>query len=315
MSRPYRILGENAFYHITSRGDGRRNIYKNESDYLKFLDYVMRAKEKFRFRLYAYVLMTNHYHLLVQTLQANLPRIMHYINSCYTTYYNVTKRNAGHLFQGRYRSLIVDADSYFKGLTRYIHLNPVKAKIVERPEEYRWSSYKGYISGRGDGYIDNEATRMVLGMNGAEYMRFVNSGLTEKDDIFKDVYAGSILGGVSFIKERLKELKLQVESTDISYLDRYEERVEDEAIIGFICKEFKIEREDLLRSKNKKDQAKKNCMYLLRRLTGKSNKEIGKVFDVSHTAISKACSSFEEGISKSKKAKKLLELQISHFKG
>lgn len=315
MPRPYRILGENAFYHITSRGDGRRNIYIKENDYLKFLDYVMRAKEKFQFRLYAYVLMTNHYHLIIQTLQANLPQIMHYINSGYTSYYNVTKRNTGHLFQGRYKSLIVDENSYFKELTRYIHLNPVKAKIVEKPEEYRWSSYKGYISKKEDSYVDIEAVKMVLGMNGAEYKRFVNSGITEKENIFKDVYAGSILGGVPFIKEKIRELKFQAGNTDISYLDRYEEMVAVEAIIGFICKEFKIVREDLLGSKNKKNQAKKNCIYLLKRFTGKNNKEIGKIFDISHTAISKACSSLEEEISKNKTAKKRIEIQISHFRG
>lgn len=315
MSRPYRILGENEFYHITSRGNGRRNIYNEDKDYIKFLDYLVRVKEKFQFRLYAYVLMTNHYHLLIQTLQANLHRIMHYINGSYTTYYNKIKRNTGHLFQGRYKSLIVDADSYFKELTRYIHLNPVKAKIAEKPEEYRWSSYKGYLSGKGDGYIDKEAIKNVLCMSVNEYKRFVCSGITEKEDIFKDVYAGSMLGGASFIKEKIEELKLQMESVDISYLSRYKGSIEAEDIVDYISSEYKIKKEDLLKSKNKQNQAKKNCIYLLKRLTGSSNKEIGKTFNISYSAVSKAGSSFEEEMLKNKKTKKLIESQVSHFKG
>ncbi len=133
MSRPYRLEAKNTLYHLTSRGDDRKKIYASEYDHKKFMEYVLKAKERFKFRLYAYVLMTNHYHLLIETLQANLSKIMHYINSSYTTYYNVKRKKAGHLFQGRYKSLIVDKDSYFLELTKYIHLNPVKAGIVELP--------------------------------------------------------------------------------------------------------------------------------------------------------------------------------------
>ena len=315
MARPYRILGEKAFYHITSRGDGRRKIYKKEKDYIKFLEYVMRAKDRFQFRLYAYVLMTNHYHLLIQTLQANLSQIMHYINSCYTGYYNAVRTNTGHLFQGRYKSLIVDADSYFKELTRYIHLNPVKAKIVEKPEDYKWSSYKGYISKKGDVYIDKGAIKGVLGMTERGYKQFVAAGINESEDIFKDIYAGSILGKADFIKEKIKELKIQVGSTDISYMNNYDEDIGEEDIIEFICKEYEIDKENLLKSKNKQNLAKKNCIYLLKRLTSKSNKEIGAVFCLSYSSISKAYSSFESEMMKNRKTQKILNFQISHFKG
>ena len=154
MARPYRLESENTLYHITSRGNDRKNIYASEFDNEKFLEYVLKAKKRFKFRLYAYVLMTNHYHLLIETLQPNLSKIMHFINGSYTTYYNVKRKKAGHLFQGRYESIIVDKDSYFEVLTKYIHLNPVKARIVNVPEEYKWSSYRGFIGEVKDKYID-----------------------------------------------------------------------------------------------------------------------------------------------------------------
>lgn len=315
MARPYRILGENAFYHITSHGNGCRSIYEGERDYLKFLEYLLQAKEKFQFRLYAYVLMTNHYHLLVQTLQANLSKIMHYINGAYTAYYNKTNKNAGHLFQGRYKSLIIDADNYFKKVTRYIHLNPVKAKMAERPQDYKWSSYRGYMSGKGDGYIDKEEIGKVLDMSMEEYEKFVCAGKDEKDDIFKEVYAGSILGSEGFIKETMQVLKGRIENKDIAYGEKLRRQISAEDVLEFVSREYKMGRKEILGSKNKQNQAKKSCIYLLRRITDKTNKEIGEMFGMGHTAVSKVCGKMEQEIESDKRIRKVMESQVSRFKG
>lgn len=314
MARPHRILRENAFYHITSRGNGRRSIYEGERDYLKFLEYLLQSKEKFQFRLYAYALMTNHYHLLVQTLQANLPKIMHYINSAYTTYYNKTNKNVGHLFQGRYKSLIIDVDSYFKKVTRYIHLNPVKARIAESPQDYRWSSYRGYMSRKGDGYIDKKEIEKVLDMDMEEYRKFVCAGKDE-EDIFKEVYAGSILGSACFIKETIQVLKGRIENKDIAYGEKLRGQINAEDVLEFVSQEYKMGREEILGSKNKQNQAKKNCIYLLRRITDKTNKEIGEMFGMGHTAVSKVCSKMEQEMGCNKWIREVVENQVSHFKG
>ena len=138
MARPYRLQIENGLYHITSRGNERRQIYLDDSDYKKFLEYVGKAKEKYKVYLYAYVLMSNHYHLLIETTQENLSHLMHYLNGSYTSYFNWKHKRHGHLFQGRYKSILVDKETYFMELTRYIHLNPVKAKMVEDPLKYPW---------------------------------------------------------------------------------------------------------------------------------------------------------------------------------
>ena len=124
MARQHRLQAPNCFYHITSRGDDRKKIFLNETDFRKFLAYLKKAKEKFNFYLYAYCLLDNHYHLLLETSQANLSQIMQYLNTAYTIYYNTKHKRHGHLFQGRFKSILIEADSYFAELTRYIHLNP-----------------------------------------------------------------------------------------------------------------------------------------------------------------------------------------------
>ena len=107
MARPLRIEFEGAFYHITARGNERREIYESRSDYEKFKEYIKGAQEKYCFILHAYALMTNHYHLIIETPKANLSKIMHYINGSYTTYFNARRKRSGHLFQGRYKALLV----------------------------------------------------------------------------------------------------------------------------------------------------------------------------------------------------------------
>ena len=167
MARPYRLQSEDCFYHITSRGNDRKKIFLNDTDFEKFLEYIVKAKEKYDFYLLAYVLMSNHYHLLIKTNRQNLSKIMHYINGSYTTYFNLKRGKSGHLFQGRYKSLVVDADSYFQELTRYIHLNPIRAKVVENPGDYKWSSYKAYIGRkRKDKYIDKQEIRKYIDITG-----------------------------------------------------------------------------------------------------------------------------------------------------
>ena len=124
MARPLRITFPGAFYHVTSRGNERKNIYKSKRDREKFLEYLGEAHERYGAIIHAYCLMTNHYHLLIETPDANLPQIMKHLNSSYTTYFNVKRKRFGHLFQGRYKAFLVYKDDYALELSRYIHLNP-----------------------------------------------------------------------------------------------------------------------------------------------------------------------------------------------
>jgi REP element-mobilizing transposase RayT len=130
MARPLRIEFAGALYHVTARGNERKAIYRDDADRSRFLDGVRRAVDRFHLLLHANVLMDNHYHLLVETLEANLSQAMRDLDGNYAQYFNRAHRRVGHLFQARYKAILVDRDTYLLELSRYIHLNPVRAGMV-----------------------------------------------------------------------------------------------------------------------------------------------------------------------------------------
>ncbi|MEK7849573.1 MAG: transposase [Candidatus Omnitrophota bacterium] len=315
MSRPYRLQGANCLYHITSRGDDRKRIFVNETDYLKFLEYLKAAKGKFKFYLYAYCLMGNHYHLFFETTQPNLSAIMHSINTAYTTYYNIKRQRCGHLFQGRYKSILVDADTYFLELTRYIHLNPVKAKMAPTPIEYKWSSYKGYLSQKGDGIIDKYEIKKYLDMTPKQYCQFVAQGIDKEIDPFKNVYAGFLLGPLDFIKGKLESLKEQVEGRDLSYKKELSiNQVNEHDVIEAVAKHFNKSAEELLKMKSRPATEKKIAIYLIKQLTALTNNQTGKIFGITFSAVSKAARDVVMLMEEDLKIRKTIEGLISTFK-
>lgn len=314
MPRPYRIQGEGCFYHITSRGDDRKKIFISEYDYRKFLEYILAAREKYKFHFYAYCLMSNHYHLLIETTQPNVSRIMHYINGSYTTYYNVKRRKCGHVFQGRFKSILVEKEAYLLELSRYIHLNPLRAKMVALPEEYKWSSYAGYLNKNGDGYIDKDKINEYITIKSNKYRQFVLDGLNIKQNPFVNLYAGFILGSEYFIKDKLKILKEEVETKDFSYKKAFRPAIDPETIISSVARYYKKTNQDIL-SLNKRPVTIKNiAVYLIKRYTALTNNVIGKLFSLTYSAVSKAAKNIESLIAQDKRLKEETEKIISTFK-
>jgi putative transposase len=146
MARPLRIEYPGAHYHVMSRGNERRPIVRDDADREKRLDWLRRTIETYGWRLHAFTLMNNHDHLFVETPEAKLSAGMQFFNGAYTSYFNRRYRRAGHLLQGRYKAQLVEEEGYYLEVSRYIHLNAVRACCVERPEQYRWSSYPSYHS-------------------------------------------------------------------------------------------------------------------------------------------------------------------------
>jgi putative transposase len=142
MARPLRIEFADALYHVTSRGNEQRPIFRTIRDRQQFLVFLGKAVKRFGWSVTAWVLMTNHFHLVLQTPEPNLSKGMHWLNSAYANWYNRIHGRCGHLFQGRFKALLVDQEAYFAEVLRYVVLNPVRAKMCERPEDYRWSSYR-----------------------------------------------------------------------------------------------------------------------------------------------------------------------------
>lgn len=300
MARHYRLQGEGFVYHIISRGDNRKKIFINNFDYDKFFEYLKIAKEKFKFYLYAYCLMSNHYHLLLETPLANISRIMQYLNTCYTVYYNIKRDNCGHLFQGRYKSIIVDKDNYLLELTRYIHLNPVRANIVEDPANYKWNSYGEYISENKINLIDKNQIYKYFQIEPEVYRDFVLKNLKKNYSPFKDLYLKSILGKEEFVKKILNIFKKQAKAKEFAYKHTILKRVNPEDVIDIIAKYFNKTPEQLCKSKKRPMTIKKLTIYLLRQKTDLTNTQIGEFFNMTSTAVSKAMLDFERQLKENK---------------
>ena len=145
MARKPRIEVEGGLYHLITRGVDRRDIFHSPEDHKKFLSLLAVQKEKLPFFLYAYCLMTNHVHLLIERMTDDVGRIMHRVLTGYTQYYNRKYRRSGHLLQGRHKAILCQSDMYLAELVRYIHLNPVRAKMVRKVENYPYSSHRAYM--------------------------------------------------------------------------------------------------------------------------------------------------------------------------
>jgi REP-associated tyrosine transposase len=142
MTRPLRVEFPGGVYHVTSRGDGRDDIFIDDDDRQRFLDLLGHTIERFGWRCHAYCLMTNHYHLLIETPKPNLARGMRHLNGVYTQRFNRRHGRVGHVFQGRYKAIVVQKDAHLLALCRYVVLNPVRARLVKRAGEWLWSSYR-----------------------------------------------------------------------------------------------------------------------------------------------------------------------------
>ena len=212
MARAPRIWFPGAVYHIIQRGNDLQNIFREDNDYRWFLKTVEEVKKEMVFKVCAYTLMDNHYHMTIEATEKHISAIMHAINSTYALRFNKKYQRAGHLFQGRFKGILVDKDSYLLELSRYIHLNPVKAGLVKRPEDYEWSSYGIYLYKKEDSLVDSEVILSQFGsvfQDGNEsYSNFVNEKLErikeEKDWLKTHIRRQRFLGGPDFIQKMLK---------------------------------------------------------------------------------------------------------------
>jgi REP element-mobilizing transposase RayT len=214
MARPLRIEYPGALYHVTSRGNARHKIFKTDKDRLYFIELLGIIADRFRWLCYAYCLMDNHYHLVIETQEANLANGMRQLNGVYTQKYNRKYQKTGHVFQGRYKAIIVDRDSYFLELCRYVVLNPVRAHAVEKAEDWKWSSYRA-AAGSADAppFL---ATDGILGLFSKKktracelYRKFVAKGLSGTSpwqELKDQIYLGDapFIGKIKNLRSREK---------------------------------------------------------------------------------------------------------------
>ena len=295
MARPLRVEYPGAFYHVINRGNAGENLFKGIRDREKFLEYLETAIERFSLKIYTYCLMTNHFHVLLETQLPNLSQAIQWVNVSYAGYFNRKYQRNGHLFQGRFKSILVDADEYLKQLSRYIHLNPVRANLVEHPDEYKWSSYST-ITGKTKepAWLESALLLSQFGTKRKQaitnYKKFVEEANTKDlKNPAKDLSGGFILGSPDFviwIKETF--LSTRSDENEIPQLRELKPRINIDQIVEAVCREFNCEIETILQKGRKRNVARDVAIYLVRVLSGEKGKNIGEYFgNISGAAITR----------------------------
>jgi REP element-mobilizing transposase RayT len=308
MARPLRIQYENAYYHVTCRGNARQAIFSSDATRSAFLDLLDRSSDIYRTEILAYVLMDNHFHLLVKTPLGNLQEFMRHLNISYTSWYNRHHRRSGHLYQGRYHSLLIDADNYLKEVSRYIHLNPVMIKkertrdaAVRRKalRSYAWSSYPGYLSPRdrrpflrAAEILDRYGGDTARGRRG--YARYVEQGLSGELLNPLDLGKGhGIVGDADYVNAiRGQYHSGDADTREIPAARSPTVRLDPERIIRAVCAVTGASRAALLQ-KGFRGFGRGLLMELLYRHGGMKQREIGALLGIDYSAVSISRKRFE----------------------
>ncbi|MCK4984911.1 MAG: transposase [Desulfobacterales bacterium] len=317
MSRPLRIKYPNAWYHILNRGRRKELIFIDKKDYYRFIDLLKDTSEQWNLRIAAYCLMPSHYHLLVQTPDANISRCMRHIDGVYTQRFNGHHECNGSLFRGRYKSILVDADSYLLQLVRYIHYNPLKAGLTDRIDRYLWSSHRGYLSKAEKwNWLYKDFVFSMLSKNKGDrlknYRQFIS--MEEENDISKVLDKKkwpAMLGSVDFltkVKEKFFSEKINDEVPQSRELapDPYQ-------IQKIVCEYYRIDKGKLFSSRRGIFNEPRNiAIYLTRRLRGDSLKQIGVHFKLKkYSSVSSIIERMNEAIAKDQKLRNRIEKLIA----
>ena len=295
MARPLRIAFAGALYHVTARGNERKPIYRDDRDRARFLERLAAVVHTHRLRVHAFALMRNHFHLLVETPEANVSRAMGQLTGSYTQDFNRRHHRSGHLFQGRYKAILVEKDSYLLELSRYIHLNPVRVGEVSRAWEFAWSSAAAYVGKAtvpefltvGDVLAHFGRRRAVARRR---YADFVADGAASKGEKPWRLVEGQVLLGERAWVERMKRrLAGTAVATKIVARTALQPRPAVSVVIAQVCRAAQVERATLLRPRGGRGGwARAVAMALAWEVCGLGQREIGRAFGVGPHAVSKA---------------------------
>lgn len=227
MARPLRIEFAGAVYHVTSRGDRQEDIYLDDDDRELWLSVFAETCDRYNWRCHAWVQMTNHYHLLIETIDGNLSRGMRHLNGVYTQKHNVRHKRVGHLYQGRYKAILVDRESYLLEVSRYVVLNPLRAKMIDHLSDWKWSSYRSMIGNASVAvWLETDWILRHFGRKRKQaiksYVEFVNAGKGSVP-VWEEKIHPSILGDETFIESIYRE-HVEDATPEIKEINRMERR-------------------------------------------------------------------------------------------
>ncbi len=302
MARPLRIEFEGAIYHFMSRGKARQDIVLDDVDREKRLDWLRRTVETYGWRLHAFTLMGNHDHLFVETPEPNLSAGMQYLNGSYTSYFNRRHRRSGHLFQGRFKGHLIEEKGYFLEVSRYIHLNPVRAKMVTSPEQYRWSSFRGYQrANRTVPWVMYDRVLKEFGTSSSlarrAYTRFVRSGIENPPPSpFAGALEEILLGSDAFIARIRRLLDDRSPDPSIPQLKQIRARPSLEKIVLVVGEDFGQDTQTWSPGRRSDDASRAVAAYLARRCFGYPAREVAEALGYrSASSIPRAVSRVESG--------------------
>ncbi len=328
MTRPLRIQFPRAVYHVINRGNEKSAIFNDDEDRNCFLKILAQSSKIYNIKLYCFVLMKNHFHLLVETPLGNLSEFMRHFNITYTSHYNRQHSRVGHLYQGRYKSILVEKDSYLTMVSRYIHLNPARTALVKnyKPEQqlqylwaYNWSSLPGYLNPAIQ--LDFLNYKTVLAEYGGcnqtginQYKQQLAEDLNSDFSINDKIIGQSILGSkkfVSRIKNRHLKKKDGRENPGIGEIHKY---LSQDIVLSLLADKFGVKPEMLFTTT---EQVKQITMTVLYSYASLNNREIGELFGVDYSTVSQNRKRLRERVKKDKKAETLLrriESRLSRIK-
>jgi putative transposase len=302
MARPLRIELAGGLYHVMSRGNERRAIVRDDVDRQRRLDWLERTIQTYGWRLHSFVLMTNHEHLFVETPEPNLSAGMHFLNSSYAGYFNLRHRRVGHLFQGRFKAQLIEEEGHYREISRYLHLNPVRAKLAKGPEEWPWSSYPGYHrAAKVLGWVTYDRVLSEFAKDKVEarrrYRQFVAAGIAQPPACpWAKAFGGLIVGSEAFAQRIRRLLGDRPTDPDVPQLAHLRARPSLEQIIGAVAGHFGGSLKRWSAGSRCDDASRAAAAYLARRKYGYSTAEVARALGYrGHSSVGTAISRIEAG--------------------
>lgn len=288
MARPLRLEFPGALYHITARGNAQQSIFLDDTDRQKFLRLLGREIQQQHWRCYGYCLMGNHYHLVIETPEGNLSHGLKRLHGTYTQWFNRRHQRVGHVLQGRFKSLLVDKESYLQELCRYVVLNPVRANMVSEAGAWAWSSYRAIVGTQEvPDWLDVAAVLALFDNEQARarraYRQFVTDGVHQSSP-WGNVTGQIFLGGPDFL-ERIERLVQRKSLVNVPTAQTKPTRLSPDEVLRHVASTYRLHVNDV-RKRSHRD-AYQTAVYLLRRAANESLQTVAVRFRISPSRISK----------------------------
>ena len=310
MARPLRVQFHGAIYHVTSRGNERKDIVRSDKDRELFLRVLAQVVEDHGVLLHAWVLMDNHYHLLLETPEGNLSEALRHLNGVYTQKFNRRNDRIGHLFQGRYKAILVEKGVHLLELCRYVVLNPVRAHMVKSPGDWKWSSYRATagIEKRADWLeVDWVLGQFARGAKEAQkaYLKFVREGMRKKGSPWEEMESVSYYGGDE-LKRKLKGLVKRKKHIEIPQAHTRLEKPKAEKVLERVARVYEVKMGEIYKVSRRPNEARDMALWLLRKEAGLSLGSIGKILGVRYSAVGNRLSKLRRRWEEEKKFRQLV---------